>query len=196
MCHAVAVVATAWCCATPALAQITLDGGEVQVTMTTATSAFQGAPAVAWGPDGSYVVAWQQQSATAGGWDVVAQQFQINGGAPPTAPGPVLAASGPSTSFCRQSPAVAIDAAGDFVVVWASNEESAGLHGIFGQLYSSTGQAQGSRISVSTTAAYDDLVPTVAMTADGRFLVAWQANGPSGWSILARAFAGGMPVGN
>jgi hypothetical protein len=188
---AVAVLVTLWCSATPAQAQITLDGGEVQVTMATATSAFQGAPAVAWGPDGSYVVAWQQQSVTAGGWDVVAQQFQIAGGAPPNAPGPVLAASGPSTSFCRQSPAVATDAAGDFVVVWASNEESGGLHGIFGQLYSSTGQLQGSRISVSTTAIYDDLAPAVAMATDGRFLVVWQANGPGGWSILARAFQAG-----
>jgi hypothetical protein len=81
-------------------------------------------------------------------------------------------------------------------VVWASNEESGNLHGIFGQLYSSTGQLQGTRILVSTTATYDDLAPAVAMTADGRFLVAWQANEPSGWSILARAFqAGGIPVG-
>jgi hypothetical protein len=79
-------------------------------------------------------------------------------------------------------------AAGNFVVVWASNEESGDIHGIFGQLYTSNGQLQGSRISVSTTATYDDLVPAVAMTADGRFLVTWQANGPGGWSILARVF--------
>src|ERR1700681_1042693 len=97
-CFAVAIV-TSWCCATPALAQITLDGGEVQVTMTTSMSAFQGAPAVAWEPAGNYVLAWQQQSATPGGWDVVAQQFQGKGSAPPTALGPVLQASGPSTSF-------------------------------------------------------------------------------------------------
>src|SRR5258708_35218671 len=91
-CSAVAVLATAGCCATPALGQITLDGGEVQVT-TTPASAFQGPPAVAWGPDGNYVLAWQQQSATTGGWDVFAQQFQINGGAPPTTQGPVLPAT-------------------------------------------------------------------------------------------------------
>src|SRR5579872_3323009 len=136
LCFAIVVLAVAWCCATPAPAQISPDGGEVPITTTGPGSAFQGAPAVAWGPDGNHVVAWQQQSATAGGWDVVAQQFQTNGGAPPTALGPMLAASGQSTSFCRQSPAIATDAAGDFVVIWASNEESGGLHGIFGQLYS------------------------------------------------------------
>ncbi|HEY6320440.1 MAG TPA: hypothetical protein VJA16_02650 [Thermoanaerobaculia bacterium] len=192
MCNAVAVLATAWCCATPALSQITLDGGEVQVTMTTAMSAFQGAPAVAWGPDGNYVVAWQQQSTTAGGWDVVAQQFQANGGAAPTTQGSMLAASGQSTSFCRQSPAVATDAAGDFVVVWNSDEENGHLHGIFGQLYDSAGQPHGSQpFQVNTTTTYDDLAPAVAMAADGRFLVVWQSNGPGGWSVLGRAFQAG-----
>jgi hypothetical protein len=196
-CFVVAVLATFWCSAAPALARITLDGGEVQVTMTTSMSAFQGAPAVAWEPAGNYVLAWQQQSATTGGWDVVAQQFQGNGSAPPTALGPVLQASGPSTSFCRQSPAVATDAAGDFVVVWTSNEESGALRGIFGQLYNSAGQPQGSRISVNATTAYDDQAPEVAMAPDGRFLVVWQSNGPSGWSVLARAFqAGGTAAGN
>jgi hypothetical protein len=186
-CDAVAVLATACCCAAPALGQITLGGGEVQVTMTSSTSAFQGAPAVAWQPDGNYVLAWQQQSTTTGGWDIFAQQFQPNGSAPPSAPAPAFQVSTPSTAYCRQTPAVATDAAGNFVVVWTSNENG-GIHGIFGQLYSSSGQPQGSRISVSTTATYDDVAPAVAMTADGRFLVAWQANEPSGWNILARAF--------
>jgi hypothetical protein len=187
-CYAVAVLATAWCCTAPALAQIMLDGGELQV-MTSPASAFQGAPAVAWEPNGNYVLAWQEQSATTGGWDVVAQQFQLNGGAPPSAPGPVLPASGPSTAFCRQTPAVATDAAGDFVVVWASNE--GGTFGIFGQRYSFAGQTQGQVLPINTTTTYDDQAPAVAMAPDGRFLVVWQSNGPGGWSLLARAFQSG-----
>jgi len=85
---AIAALAFAWCWAVPAVAQLTLDGGEVPVTTTTAASAYQGAPAVAWESAGNYVVAWQQQSASTGGLDIFAQQFQIIGGAPPTAVGP------------------------------------------------------------------------------------------------------------
>jgi hypothetical protein len=186
--YSVAVLATAWCCAAPALAQITLDGGEVQV-VTSPASAFQGAPAVAWEPNGSYVLAWQQQSATTGGWDVFAQQFQPNGSAPPTAIAPAFQVSPPSSAFCRQSPAVATDAAGDFVVVWASNEESGGLHGIFGQLYISGGQPQPFQVNMTTT--NDDQAPAVAMAPDGRFLVVWQSNGPGGWTVVGRAFQAG-----
>jgi hypothetical protein len=192
LCSAVAVLATAWCCAAPALAQITLDGGEVQVTTTTSASAYQGSPAVAWEPAGSYVIAWQQQSATVGGWDILGEQFRTNAGGPPAPLGPPFQVSGTSSAFCRQSPAVASDAAGDFVIVWISNEESGGLHGIFGQRYNSAGQPQG-QFQVNTTMTDDDQAPAVAMAADGRFLVVWQANAQdsSSWGIIARAYKAG-----
>jgi hypothetical protein len=193
----VAVLVAALSRAVPALAQITLDGGEVQVTATSSASAFQSAPAVAWEPAGDYVIAWQQQSATTGGWDIQAQQFRTNAGAPPTALGPAFQASGASGAFCRQSPAVATDAAGNFLIVWTSNEGAAGTNGIFGQLYNSAGQPEGQRFQVNTTMG-DDESPAVAMAGDGRFLVSWQsvgqgAGGSAG--VVTRAFAaGGAPV--
>jgi hypothetical protein len=184
--------------AAPAEAQITLAGGEVQVTTTTSASAYQGTPAVAWEPAGNFVIGWQQQSATTGGWDIFAQLFQSNGSAAPTALAPAFQVSGPSTAFCRQTPAVAADAAGDFVIVWASNEGPGGTNGVFGQFYNSAGQTVGQRFQVNTTTTYDDQAPAVAMTGDGRFLVVWQSSGQDGssWGVFARAYAtgGGGPV--
>jgi hypothetical protein len=179
--------------AAAAVTPITLDGGELQVTTTTSASAYQGAPAVAWEPAGNFVVAWQQQSAATGGTDIFAQPFRSNGGAPPSALGPAFQVSSSGTAFCRQTPAVAADAAGDFVVVWASNEESGGAYGIWGQLYTSSGQTNGGRFQVNTTMTVDAQAPAVAMASDGRFLVSWQANNQdgSGWGVFARAYAAG-----
>ncbi len=191
-----AIVVTSWSLAVSARAQITLAGGEVQITTTGSASAYQGAPAVAWEPAGNFIVAWQQQSAATGGWDIFAQQYQSNGSGAPTALAPPFQVSGPSTASCRQTPAVAADAAGDFVIVWAGNDESGGIDGIYGQLYNSAGQVVGGRFQVNTTMSSDAVAPAVAMTGDGRFLVVWQAEDAGSWGIFARAYAtgGGGPV--
>jgi hypothetical protein len=187
------ILSCIWLCATAARAQLTPEGPEIQVTAPTSASAFQGAPAVAWEPAGDYVVGWQQQSAATDGWDIFAQQFAALG----VALGPAFQVSGPSSAFCRQSPAVASDALGNFVVVWQSNEQAGGTNGIYAQLYDSTGRLVGPQLHVNTTTAGNDQAPTVAMAADGRFLVAWQSDTADGssWGIMARAYAaGGTPA--
>jgi hypothetical protein len=183
------ILGGAWFGAAGGLAQITPAGAEIAVTTTTTASAYQGAPVVAWLPAGDYVVAWQEQSATTGGWDVLAQRYQAGG----AAVGPLLQVSGPSSAFCRQFPAAAADAAGDFVIVWQSNEESGGVHGIFGQLFTSAGQPEGAVFQVNSPSASDDQAPAVAMAPDGRFFVVWQNGGEDGgsWGVLGRPFAAG-----
>jgi hypothetical protein len=178
-----------WLCAPDARAQVTPEGPEIQVTTATSASAYQGAPAAAWEPAGDYVFAWQQQSAATGGWDVFAQQFGAQG----TALGPAFQVSGPSSAFCRQSPAVATDALGNFLVVWQSNEQSSATTGIYAQLYDSSGRLVGPLLHVNTTTAGNAQAPAVAMAPDGRFLVAWQSDSSdgSGLGIVARAYAAG-----
>jgi hypothetical protein len=180
-------------CLRGARAQISPAGPEIQVTTVTSASAFQGAPAMAWEPAGNYVIGWQQQSVATGGLDIWAQQFKADPSSPSgaTALGPAFLVSGQSTAFCRQSPAVAADAAGDFVVVWTSNEQSGGTTGVYAQLYNSGGLAVGSLLHVNTTTAGNAQAPAVAMASDGRFLVAWQSDSADGnsWGIVARAFA-------
>jgi hypothetical protein len=182
-----AILSAAWLCAA-ARAQLTPEGPEIQVTAPTSASAFQGSPAVAWEPAGDCVLAWQQQQAAAtGGSDLFAQQFAALG----AALGPAFPVSGPSSAFCRQSPAVASDALGNFVVGWQSNEQAGGTNGIYAQLYDSSGRLIGPQLHVNTTTAGNDQAAAVAMAADGRFLIAWQSDTADGssWGIVSRAYA-------
>lgn len=71
-------------------------------------------------------------------------------------------------------PAVAMDHAGDCVVVWAESNGSA--YSIYAQRFSASGVAQGGNITVvsgnSTTSA--DGSPSVAMDSVGDFVIAWE----------------------
>jgi hypothetical protein len=112
MCLAVAVLITALCAA-PAMAQITLDGGEVQVTMTTSASAFQGAPAVA---SERFEVAWQaegQDGTGIGASGIVGRAFD-GAGNPQSGE---LAINVPATG-AHSHPRITSDSSGNFVVAW------------------------------------------------------------------------------
>ncbi len=173
-----------------AAAQITPGGGEIGAG---ASGVYQGLPAAASDLAGDFVVAWQRLSPTTGGWDVFARRFSRGG----AALGGEVQVSTTVGAGCRQNPAVAADALGNFVVVWQSNEESGGTSGIFGQLFGSGGAPVGGQFQVNTTASADALRPAVAMAPDGHFLVAWQsaaataAPAGTGWGIVARAYQPG-----
>jgi hypothetical protein len=60
----------------PAAAQINPAGGEIAVG---ATATFQGLPAAASDLGGDFVVVWQKQSLTTGGWDIFARRYARSG---------------------------------------------------------------------------------------------------------------------
>ncbi len=74
------------------------------------------------------------------------------------------------------SQAVAADASGNFVVVWASNLQDGAGYGVYAQRFSADGTAQGAEFRVNTTTADNQWLPTVAMDASGNFVVTWSSN--------------------
>ena len=71
-------------------------------------------------------------------------------------------------------PSVAMDANGDYVVAW-NNQVHLGpnyLYDVEARVYNSAGQAQTGEIVVAQTTG--DTRPSVAMDANGDFVVAWQ----------------------
>ncbi len=95
----------------------------------------------------------------------------------------------------QAGPAVAMDADGDFVVVWASYGQDGDGWGVFAQRYNASGEPQSGEFQVATTTAGNQRRGSVAMDADGDFVVTWDGRGPGDTlGIFARRYnAAGKP---
>ena len=98
----------------------------------------------------------------------------------------------PTTSLSQTLPDVAMDNAGDFVIVWQS-DQAATQPAIEGQYYRSTGAPVGSMFTVNTTTSSIQATPRVAMDAAGDFVVTWASfqNPTTGYDIYARRYTPG-----
>ena len=87
------------------------------------------------------------------------------------------------------APAVAADAAGNFVVAWRKHGSADGRDGVWARRYAANGTPLGSEFRVSLPGTTVDDAVAMAMAPDGRFVVAWhQNNRPDGDAIVARRF--------
>jgi len=86
-----------------------------------------------------------------------------------------------TTTYANQSnSAVAMDGAGDFVIVWLDNyndTKTSNGCGVYGQRYNAQGVAQGAEFRVNTTTAGAQLYPSVEMDGGGNFVVVWSSEG-------------------
>ena len=76
----------------------------------------------------------------------------------------------------QSSPAVAADAAGNFVVAWAGRG-AGDKQGVFFQRYDAAGVAQGGETLVNETTGGAQFDPAVAVATDGAFVVTWSGVG-------------------
>ena len=158
------------------------QGGEFQVN--TFTTDQQINPAVAMDAEDNFVVAWESCCEGGPNYGVFAQRYNRGG----VAQGPEFRVN---TFFTTGGlPTVAIDADGDFVVAWVSYFQDGDYGGIFAQRYNRAGMAQGAEFQVNTYTTNSQLYPTVAMDADGDFVVAWQSRSQDGsdWGIYAQRY--------
>jgi uncharacterized repeat protein (TIGR01451 family) len=170
----------------------TTAGGEFLVN--TYTTSLQTKPSVALDADGDFVIAWQSQSQDGNSWGVYAQRYSADG----------TATSGEfqvntETSSAQQAPSVAMDADGDFVIAWQSESQDGDGLGIYAQRYSADGTAAGDEFRVNTYTTSQQKFPSVALDADGDFVIAWQSNGQDGdgYGVYAQRYsADGMTVGD
>jgi hypothetical protein len=84
------------------------------------------------------------------------------------------------TASYQWLPSVAMNASGDFILAWTSNDQDGSRYGVYAQRYNAAGVAQGDEFLVNTYTNGDQRDPSVAMDAAGDFVVAWWSNGQDG----------------
>lgn len=92
------------------------------------------------------------------------------------------------TTLAQTNSAVAADGNGDFVIVWESNQEGVGGTGIYAQRYNSAGVAQGTEIHVNSLTTSSQTIPSIAMDADGDFVIVWASNDGVNGGVRAQRF--------
>jgi hypothetical protein len=129
-------------------------------------------PSVAMDADGDFVVAWHCGLYLYDGTGVVARRFDNRGNAHGAE---FDVATGPYTSNAN----VAMDPNGDFVIAWQSGryEYPEFISAVHARRYDRIGNAEGATIVVDEGSEAWRSLPSVAMDADGDFVVAWQSYG-------------------
>jgi hypothetical protein len=170
-------------------------GPDFQVN--TYTTGSQRDPHVAAASGGGFVVVWQSGGYYGGAQDgsdagIFGQRFDASG-----APvGPEFQAN-TYTTGTQGYPDVAVDAAGNFVVVWAGayNNQDGDADGVFGQEFTGAGVPDGPEFQVNTyTTGYQN-GPVVAAGPGGTFVVAWQSGQDGSFQgIVAQRFRAVGPL--
>jgi NAD(P)-dependent dehydrogenase (short-subunit alcohol dehydrogenase family) len=166
-------------------------GGEFRVN--TYTTDYQGSASVASDSAGNFVVVWLSLGQDGSGAGVFAQRYASTG----TPLGGEFRVN-TFTPNHQALPAVASDAAGNFVVAWEStpNQDGNGP-GVFAQRYSSSGIPLGGEFRVNTYTAYEQNYPSVATDPAGNFVVVWQSYQDGiGYGVFGQRYAStGLPLG-
>ena len=164
-------------------------GGEIQVNTTTANEQLHASVAV--DASGDFVIAWESLLQDGAGYGIFAQRFDAFGA---TVGGEFQVNT--TTLSDQRYPAAAMDAAGNLVVTWSSFGQDGSGYGIYGQLYDSSGAAQGSEFQISTATSGDQFYSSVAFAGTGDFIVTWTGQDADATGIYAQRFnAAGVAQG-
>jgi hypothetical protein len=173
-------------------------GGEAaggEFALNTMTDDFQMTPVIAAAPGGGFVAAWMDRVHDTEGPGIYARRFDAAGAALDAAEFRVNSV----VSGYQTSPALGVDAAGNFVIAWQTLDGAGDYH-VFARRFGADGVARGGDVQVTTAPSPTSVVPesSVAVASDGSFVVSWQAPGPAGNGIsrLRPPFdAAGNPLG-
>ncbi|MEM9219285.1 MAG: Calx-beta domain-containing protein [Cyanobacteria bacterium P01_F01_bin.150] len=142
-------------------------GEEIEVAVGDGLSELD--PAVAMDADGNFVVSWTASNIGGTANDVIARRFDNDG----DALGDSFVVNS-QTSGNQDSSAIAMNAAGQFVITWEGGGQDGDRNGIFAQVYEAAGNPVGDEIAVNNITAGSQNTPVVGIDSSGNFVIAWE----------------------
>ncbi|MBD3884310.1 cadherin domain-containing protein [Phormidium tenue FACHB-886] len=179
-------------------------GDEFRVDVTDGVN--QRAPSIAVDGSGNFVITWSAFNSETLSFEIYTKRYNSSGNIlneeflvnTPLNSVPEGSIAGTGTFDNQQNSSIAMNAAGDFVVVWESQNQDGDGYGIYAKRFSANGQPKENAFKVNTTSLRDQQNGAVAIATDGSFVVVWESNGQdgSGWGIFAQRYGiDGKPIG-
>lgn len=162
------------------------EGPEFKVNTTTLGGQIY--PDIAMNSQGNFVITWQGSIAGSSHYGIFAQRFNAMGQ-------PVGSEFLVNTfvSGGQRYPSVALDATGNFVIVWSSTDQDKAnpnsRYGIYAQRYNATGEKTGSEFQINSPINSYHSLPDIAMHGSGSFVVTWQFKEGTNWDIYAKRYS-------
>jgi hypothetical protein len=146
-------------------------------------------PDVAMADNGNFVVVWEDDSNNQNGFfEIMVRGFKADG--------TQLFSDrvvNTTSEGQQRNPAIAMDGAGNFAVVWEDDNDGNGDYQIYGRTYLANGTARNATSFVvnSTTAVGNQRGPAIGMDSSARFVVAWEdgRDRDGKYDIFARGFS-------
>jgi hypothetical protein len=166
------------------------QGAEFAVN--TFTTSDQRRPTVAADAVGNFVIAWNSNQ-DGSGHGIYAQRYNRAG----ATQGTEFRINTHTTSN-QTFPSAAMDASGDFVVAWQSDNQDGSDYGVYAKRFNAAGVAQGAEFRVNSYTTGSQNSAAAAIDAGGDFLITWSSANQDGSSsgVYAQAIgAAGVPAG-
>jgi hypothetical protein len=164
-------------------------GGEFQVN--TFTAGAQDDPKVAMDGDGNFVIAWESALQDGDGDGVYAQRYDRDGN-----PLGIEFRVNTYTASNQDTPSVAMDREGNFVITWESDLQDGSAGGVYARRYDRNGNPEANEFRINTYSDEDQGTPAIAMAPHGQWVIAWESFGQDGsdYGVFMKLFIKNLSV--
>ncbi len=125
-------------------------------------------PSIAMDANGDFVIAWQSYNQDGDKFGIFAQRYNADGSV-----GGAEFQVNTFTNSSQEFPSIAMNAGGDFVIAWQSDNQDGDSKSIHAQRYNADGSVEGGEFLVNTRTSGPQVAPDVAMDVNGDFVVTW-----------------------